>query len=104
MKIKENEVIIMVTELKLSKNSNSVNLLNNRIINSNNQVLNPTPSNTICHKLNANIFKSGISLQSYPEDFLIFLRDKVSYSNRMIYLVQFAPDELSTKEPKLYVE
>ena len=88
----------MVKKLNLSKKSNSDILLKSTNITPDDQILIPSASNIICQKLNANNFKSGISLQSYPEDFPIFLRDKVSYSNRMIYLVQFAPNELSTKE------
>lgn len=73
-------------------------LLNSTTITPDDQILIPTASNTICHKLNANNFKSGISLQSYPEDFPIFLIDRVSYSNRILYLVQFSPNELSIRE------
>ena len=88
----------MVTELKINQKNNSDMLLNSTTITPDDQILIPTASNTICHKLNANNFKSGISLQSYPEDFPIFLIDRVSYSNRILYLVQFSPNELSIRE------
>ena len=82
----------MNIKLKKLQDTNMDTTLNN------NQILTQTTSNNICNCLSANCFKSGIPLQSYPEDYPLCLREKTSYKNRMIYLIQFALNELSIRE------
>ena len=58
----------MNIKLKKLQDTNMDTTLNN------NQILKQKTSNNICNCLSANCFKSGIPLQSYPENYPLCLR------------------------------